>query len=116
MNVLMLKHKTATEVLWRLNRSVFFNYPLLSKWLYVGITNNPLRRLNEHKAREYFFVAEVDSTQVATEFERLAGKNGYCIGSGERAGNGAAEDTNFVYAFIMDENTEPSDLSMLSQY
>lgn len=95
-----------------MNRSVFFNYPLLSKWLYVGITNNPLRRLNEHKAREYFFVAEVDSTQVATEFERLAGKNGYCIGSGERAGNGAAEDTNFVYAFIMDENTEPSGLSM----
>ena len=116
MNVLLLKYKTAVEVLGELNRSVFLNYPLFCKWLYVGITNNPMRRLKEHKVNEYFFVAEVDSVQVATEFERLAGRDGYCIGCGDRAGNGATKDTRFVYAFIMDENTEPSDKTILSQY
>ena len=63
---------------------------------YCGITNDVERRAKEHNA-EFINYVESDSKETAIAAEILLGKNGYDIG--KKAGNGARENSVFVYIY-----------------
>lgn len=69
---------------------------------YCGITNNLDRRAGEHKT-EFLGHVECDSKDTAIEVEILLGENGYDIG--KKAGNGAKDNSVFVYIYKMTPDT-----------
>jgi hypothetical protein len=77
--------------------------PIWSNW-YVGITENPSRRLyEEHRA------SISGSTYVVVESERVArGVEKFLIETYGMGGNpGGGDNPRFVYAFKMRTDTEP---------
>ena len=63
---------------------------------YCGITNDVERRAKEHNA-EFINYVESDNKETAIAAETLLGESGYDIG--KKAGNGARENSVFVYVY-----------------
>ena len=70
---------------------------------YCGITNDIDIRMQQHRDNDFNIVGNQVGAwlcryaECATEVERLMGEFGYDIGKGEKAGNGANDDSRYVY-------------------
>lgn len=70
---------------------------------YCGITNDIDIRMQQHRDNDFNIVGNKVGAwlcryaECATEVERLMGEFGYDIGKGEKAGNGANDDSRYVY-------------------
>lgn len=70
---------------------------------YCGITNDIDIRMQQHRDNDFNIVGNQVGVwlcryaECATEVERLMGEFGYDIGKGEKAGNGANDDSRYVY-------------------
>lgn len=70
---------------------------------YCGITNDIDIRMQQHRDNDFNIVGNqvgawlCRNAECATEVEKLMGEFGYDIGKGEKAGNGANDDSRYVY-------------------
>ena len=70
---------------------------------YCGITNDIDIRMQQHRDNDFNIVGNkvgawlCRNAECATEVERLMGEFGYDIGRGNKAGNGANDDSCYVY-------------------
>ena len=70
---------------------------------YCGITNDIDIRMQQHRDNDFNIVGNQVGAwlcryaECAKEVERLMGEFGYDIGKGEKAGNGANDDSRYVY-------------------
>ena len=70
---------------------------------YCGITNDIDIRMQQHRDNDFNIVKNqvgawlCRDVESATEVERLMGEFGYDIGRGNKAGNGANDDSCYVY-------------------
>lgn len=70
---------------------------------YCGITNDIDIRMQQHRDNDFIIVGNkvgawlCRNAECATEVERLMGEFGYDIGRGNKAGNGANDDSCYVY-------------------
>lgn len=70
---------------------------------YCGITNDIDICMQQHRDNDFNIVGNqvgawlCRNAECATEVERLMGEFGYDIGKGEKAGNGANDDSCYVY-------------------
>lgn len=70
---------------------------------YCGITNDIDIRMQQHRENDFNIVGNqvgawlCRDAECAKEVERLIGEFGYDIGKGEKAGNGANDDSCYVY-------------------
>lgn len=70
---------------------------------YCGITNDIDIRMQQHRYNDFNIVGNqvgawlCRDAECAKEVERLMGKFGYDIGRGNKAGNGANDDSRYVY-------------------
>lgn len=70
---------------------------------YCGITNDIDIRMQQHRDNDFNIVGNkvgawlCCNAECATEVERLMGEFGYDIGRGNKAGNGANDDSCYVY-------------------
>lgn len=73
---------------------------------YCGITNDPETRKDTHEREDHdgkeiekMLVYECDNVDVATDTESIMGRNGFDIGNPRYPGNGAADDSKYVYLY-----------------
>ena len=70
---------------------------------YCGITNDIDIRMQQHRNNDFNIVRNqvgawlCRDVECATEVERRMGEFGYDIGRGNKAGNGANDDSRYVY-------------------
>ena len=70
---------------------------------YCGITNDIDIRMQQHRDNDFNIVSNqvgawlCRNVECATEVEKRMGEFGYDIGRGNKAGNGANEDSRYVY-------------------
>lgn len=70
---------------------------------YCGITNDIDMRMQQHRDNDFNIAGNqvgawlCRNVECATEVERRMGEFGYDIGKGEKAGNGANDDSRYVY-------------------
>lgn len=76
------------------------------KKFYCGITNDPETRKDTHKREDHggreiekMLVYECDNVDIATETESIMGEKGFDIGNPRYPGNGAADDSKYVYLY-----------------
>ena len=71
--------------------------------IYCGITNDIDIRMQQHRDNDFNIVGNqvgawlCCDVECATEVERLMGEFGYDIGKEGKAGNGANDDSCYVY-------------------
>lgn len=97
------KSKTYRSIVTKINRHIkehsWANTPL-SRW-YVGISNNPNRRMSEHQ-QEYgmdirnYVVYYAYTKKIASQVEDYFSKKGTSNATGPR---GATEDSRWVYVY-----------------
>lgn len=76
--------------------------------IYCGITNNLDATLTRHRIDSYLCVVNCGTMDKASTVERKMGLKGYDIGEPPHDGNGAADDTIYVYIFQKTSETDPA--------
>lgn len=66
---------------------------------YCGVTNDVIKNLARHNIDCYFSASRCDTAEIAAEVEERLGEMGFDIGGVEHGGNGAAEDSVYVYMY-----------------
>lgn len=73
---------------------------------YCGITNDPQTRMSTHEREDHegreiekVVVYECDSVNIAIEVETKMSQQGFDIGDPCHDGNGAVEDSKYVYLY-----------------
>lgn len=72
---------------------------------YCGVTNDIENNLARHDIDSYLVGYECDTAEIAAQAEELLGKMGFDIGQVGHGGNGAAEDSVYVYMYRKTEDT-----------
>ena len=86
-------------------KSCFLNTgDLKTEDYYCGITNDIQANKSRHKVDDYVVVCQCPNASIASEVERLLGQDGFDVG--ERAGNGGADDSVYVYMYKKTKDTQ----------
>ena len=64
-----------------------------------GVTNDIENNLARHNIDSYLVGYECDTAEIAAQAEELLGNMGFDIGQVGHGGNGAAEDSVYVYMY-----------------
>ena len=73
---------------------------------YCGITNDPETRIRDHVSNDYngkkiedIIVYQCDNVDISSKAETLMGNKGFDIGNPSHEGNGASQDSCYIYLF-----------------